>query len=346
MSHNFVNPVDIVDSTDTTKKVRIDPSGAATSTTATITTAQVANRTYSVPDSGASAAFVMTEGAQTLNGTKTFKTSLVVQETSGTDGITIQAPALASSYSLTLPVDAGTSDNQVLTTDGSGVLSWQSFLPAGMLLPFAGSSTPSGFLLCDGTAVSRTTYANLFAAISTLWGVGDGSTTFNLPNLSRRTLAGSGGASTGTLGNTTGSTGGAETHTLTSAELAAHTHSAGTLVNSAISLSGSTGNNSADHTHSGTTDSTTSNINIGAGGTGNKSLDVNYEPFAGAPSTDFGTAHTHSFTTGGVSANHTHGTGTLAASTPTISGSTGSEGSGAAHNIIQPTAIVTYVIKF
>lgn len=51
-----------------------------------------------------------------------------------------------------------------------------------MVSDFAGTSAPTGWLLCDGTAVSRTTYAALFAVISTVYGVGDGSTTFNLPD--------------------------------------------------------------------------------------------------------------------------------------------------------------------
>ena len=50
-----------------------------------------------------------------------------------------------------------------------------------MVLPFAGSAAPTGWLECNGGAVSRTTYAALFAVIGTLWGIGDGSTTFNLP---------------------------------------------------------------------------------------------------------------------------------------------------------------------
>jgi microcystin-dependent protein len=65
-----------------------------------------------------------------------------------------------------------------------------SLLPSGTVLPFAGSTAPTGWLLCDGTAVSRTTYANLFAAISTSWGYGDNSTTFNLPDLRGRFLRG------------------------------------------------------------------------------------------------------------------------------------------------------------
>lgn len=55
-------------------------------------------------------------------------------------------------------------------------------MPAGVIVPFAGTTVPAGYLLCDGSAVSRTTYADLFAAIGTTYGPGDGNTTFNLPN--------------------------------------------------------------------------------------------------------------------------------------------------------------------
>ena len=64
--------------------------------------------------------------------------------------------------------------------------------PVGVITPFAGSSAPTGWLLCDGSAVSRTTYSTLFAIISTTYGVGDGSTTFNLPNLRSRSVIGVG----------------------------------------------------------------------------------------------------------------------------------------------------------
>lgn len=57
-------------------------------------------------------------------------------------------------------------------------------MPAGVIVPFAGTTVPAGYLLCDGSAVSRTTYADLFAAIGTTYGAGDGNTTFNLPKLS------------------------------------------------------------------------------------------------------------------------------------------------------------------
>lgn len=66
-------------------------------------------------------------------------------------------------------------------------------LPAGIIIPFAGTSVPMGCLLCNGAAVSRTNYANLFAAIGTLYGAGDGSTTFNLPDARDRVLQGASG---------------------------------------------------------------------------------------------------------------------------------------------------------
>lgn len=69
-------------------------------------------------------------------------------------------------------------------------------VPIGVVLPYAGASAPTGFLLCDGSAVSRTTYSALFAIISTTFGVGDGSTTFNLPDMRSRMPIGAGTAGT------------------------------------------------------------------------------------------------------------------------------------------------------
>ena len=80
---------------------------------------------------------------------------------------------------------------------------------AGIIQMFAGSTAPSGWLVCDGSAVSRTTYATLFAAIGTTWGTGNGSTTFNLPDLRGRAPIGAGTGS-GLTARTLGSTGGSE----------------------------------------------------------------------------------------------------------------------------------------
>lgn len=81
-----------------------------------------------------------------------------------------------------VPILTSSADFASTTLAGSAAL----LMPTGVVLPFAGSSAPSGWLACDGTAISRTTYATLFAAISTSYGVGDGSTTFNLPDFRGR----------------------------------------------------------------------------------------------------------------------------------------------------------------
>ena len=92
----------------------------------------------------------------------------------------------------------------------------------GGIMPYGGSSAPSNWLLCDGTAVSRTTYAALFAVLGTAYGTGDGSTTFNLPNLKGRVPVGF--DSTQTEFDTLGETGGAKTHTLATSEIPSHRH--------------------------------------------------------------------------------------------------------------------------
>ena len=94
--------------------------------------------------------------------------------------------------------------------------------PAGVVLPYAGSTAPSGYLLADGSAVSRTTYATLFAAIGTTYGVGNGTTTFNLPDLKGKIPVGKDAGQTEF--DTLAETGGAKTHTLTTAQIPGHTH--------------------------------------------------------------------------------------------------------------------------
>jgi microcystin-dependent protein len=143
-------------------------------------------------------------------------------------------------------------------------------IPPGSVWDFCGSSLPSGWLFCDGSAVSRTTYAALFTAIGTSYGSGNGSTTFNVPDSRGRVTVGRdnmGGSSASRMtsttmspnGTTLGATGGTETHALTPAQLAAHTHtfSATTSAPSATVLLNAGGNSvaSAGHTHtvSGTT---------------------------------------------------------------------------------------------
>lgn len=92
----------------------------------------------------------------------------------------------------------------------------------GVVKMFAGSIAPTGYLICDGSAVSRTAYANLFNVIGTSYGDGDGATTFNLPDLKGRVVTGYN--SNDTSFDTIGKTGGEKTHTLTINEIPSHTH--------------------------------------------------------------------------------------------------------------------------
>lgn len=97
--------------------------------------------------------------------------------------------------------------------------------PVGGIKAFAGSTAPAGWLLLDGSTRSRTGYAALFAVVGTTYGVGDGSTTFGLPDLRGRALIGV-GTGTGLSARTLGAIVGAETHTLAAAEsgLVGHNH--------------------------------------------------------------------------------------------------------------------------
>jgi microcystin-dependent protein len=94
--------------------------------------------------------------------------------------------------------------------------------PTGGMVLWPTETPPANWLLCEGQAVSRTTYNALFAVLGTTYGAGDGSTTFNLPNMKGRVVVGLDPAQTEF--DTMGETGGAKTHTLTEAEMPSHTH--------------------------------------------------------------------------------------------------------------------------
>ncbi len=132
----------------------------------------------------------------------------------------------------------------------------RNIVPSGTVFSFAGgvgSGAPAGFLLCNGSAVSRTTYASLFAAIGVTWGGGDGSTTFNLPDLTGRFLAGTGTDSLGAAGGAASvtpalsiSVGGTA---LTTDQLPAHSHSASDSGHSHGLSSNTTGASISDGGH-------------------------------------------------------------------------------------------------
>lgn len=156
----------------------------------------------------------------------------------------------------------------------------------GTIVEWTSTTLPAGYLWCDGTAVSRTTYARLFNFISTTFGTGDGSTTFNVPDKRGRVGAGkddmggsaanritSGGS--GITGTTLGATGGAQTHTLASSEMPSHSHTQDAHShNTGGSQNGSAGGAFTAYTTSlgsaqAVTTTTATNQNTGGGGAHN-----------------------------------------------------------------------------
>jgi microcystin-dependent protein len=110
------------------------------------------------------------------------------------------------------------------TDDRLGALERSDDVPVGAIIMYGGSEAPPGYLLCNGAQVSRTEFASLFGTIGTRFGVGDGSTTFNVPDLQNRFPLGL--ASGDAPGSAIAQTGGAIDHELDTKELPAHNHAA------------------------------------------------------------------------------------------------------------------------
>ena len=259
------------------------------------------------------------------------------------------ADNIASNVIWTLPSADGTS-GQVLSTNGSGTLSWTtassgSSIPSGSMQMYAGSVTqsassgvvttnaPSGWLLCNGDIVSRTTYSALFTAIGTTYGAGDGSTTFALPDMRSRVPVGVGQAS-GLSNRTLGGTVGEENTTIGSTNLPAHSHSfspTGTLNTESSHTHASP--NAGFHAHG-------SNVNVlcYAAGGANLNAGTTFQHYNlnqimygagdhGHGNTNSNSGHTHTFT-------------------PTAGQTTGNgPGTGASLTNMQPSIGLNYIIK-
>ena len=210
----------------------------------------------------------------------------------------------------------------------------------GTIKPWGKTTAPSGYLLCDGTAVSRTTYAELFVVLSTTYGVGDGASTFNVPQLQGKTpqgydgntynLAGTGGANTVTVAVTNNQAVSSVTNTVTN--------------NQAVTVTGSISNTSlstaqlASHTHtmSPSVWGTPANpgarwVGTGSDGSGGMNT-INSTGGAGS-----GTGHTHSHTLAGTM------TGTVAVNSS--GGALSGTVTAAGNNTFSPYVVVNYIIK-
>lgn len=211
--------------------------------------------------------------------------------------------------------------------------------PAGTINQFAGSSAPAGYLICDGSAVSRSTYADLFAVIGTTYGVGNGSTSFTLPDFRSRVPVGLSASDTDF--SPLGKTGGGKNHNITGAQLPAHNHSSGSF---SFASAGS-----HSHSISGSAQSTTTT-------TSPTSHSMPFIRDAGSQYND-GQYDELRFYNGGSYIQPTDmdwlpiGNASLSIASDgshshTISGSTGDTGSGSAIPLLQPYVAVNYIIKY
>ena len=218
---------------------------------------------------------------------------LRLQDSSGAPFVALKSPSsVSSNVTFTLPGADGT-NGQMLQTNGSGTLSFTTVagVPTGCVFCIAVATVPSGYLECNGTAVNRSTYAALFAIIGTQYGAGNGSTTFNLPDLRGEFVRG--------FDNGRGVDSGRSIATSQSDQNEAHTHSAGSL-------------STANHNMTGTITKISETFASGGGsasGVFSKQTGFNAGNTPGSP--DFNDAGQVT-----LNSNHTH----------TVSGSTGSDG--------------------
>lgn len=212
-------------------------------------------------------------------------TNKIVKGTEIDDEFTAIATAIGTKADISSPTftgtpaaptaSTGTNTTQVATTAFANSAA-AAVMPTGSLIQWSTTSAPSGFLLCNGAAVSRTIYSALFAVIGTTFGAGDGSTTFTLPDLRNRFAVGAGDLYA--LAATGGSKDAivvAHTHTTTVTD-PGHTHN---YTNAVVGGGFLGGTSSYSITGTGTTGSKTTGISVSNGTTGTSGTNANLPPY-------------------------------------------------------------------
>lgn len=230
---------------DASKDLRLHQSGDDTIYADLDVSALTAPRTASFPDTDC--VFLCESAVQNISNKDITDPSNTVRATE---------LALNDSTSVDISASGAPSAGQVLTATSASTAAWVGPpVPTGTVLDYAGTTEPDGWLFCYGQEINRTTFAALFAVVGTTYGAGDGSTTFNLPDLRGRAIAGKddmGGVSanrlTGTSGGVNGdglgNSGGSQQHTLTTGQMPSHQHDTtdtARTVNNVIDIFGSGG---------------------------------------------------------------------------------------------------------
>lgn len=243
------------------------PTGAAATIAAGTTTTLAPGNSATVTNVGSSSAAVFNFGIPSgLTGATGPQGATGATGSQGPTGAT--GPAGPSTPS------ANAGNALTIGSDNLLFLAASLLVPTGAVLSFAGATAPSGFLLCNGAAVSRTIFAALYTALggaSSPWGQGDGSTTFNVPDLRGKADISAGqGTYTGATNRVLGATGGEENHTLVTPEIPAHFHAE---YSNGTSYSGGGGTLQQ-------VDTTNTNFTHNGGTTGGGGAHNNMQPFA------------------------------------------------------------------
>lgn len=209
----------------------------------------------------------------------------------------------------------------------------------GSIIGWPSATPPQGWLVCDGSPQSRTTYAQLFAVIGTLYGIGDGSTTFNLPDLQGRVIVGSGDGATTSI-RTIAQTGGEETHQLVTAELASHGHA---IATGQFSHGHSIATGQFSHTHGLTDAQHTHNYNaIYNAGPAGVAAGSSYTAFTNAGAYTSAGSNTAN---AGISVNAATLPAGSAAAATLPAGTASNSGSDTPHNTMPPFTVACYIIR-